>query len=43
MSIESTCSKRNAEEKEVDECDSYNLGIEEDPQMVRIGKACNHQ
>lgn len=36
-------SKRNVEEKGVEECDSYNLIIEEDPKMVRIRKYCNPQ
>ena len=40
---ESTHSKRNVEEKGVKECDSYNLGTEEDPKMVRIRKPCNPQ
>lgn len=35
--------KRTIEEKGIKECDSYNLGMEDDPKMVRIGKACNSQ
>ena len=38
---ESTCSKRNVEEKRIKECDLYNLGIEEDPKLVIIDKASN--
>ena len=38
---ESTVNRRMAQEKGIVECDSYNLGINEDPRMVRIGKACN--
>ena len=40
---ESTHSKRNLEEKGVEECDSYNPSIEEDPKMVRIRNVCNPQ
>ena len=36
-------SKRNVEGKEVEECDSYNLGTKEDPNMVRTIKSCNPQ
>ena len=32
---ESTCSKRNVEEKGLEECDSYNLGTKEDPKMSK--------
>lgn len=38
---ESTPCKRTIEEKGIKECDSYNLGTEDDPKMVRIGKVCN--
>ena len=31
------------QEKGIEECDSYNLGTEENPKMVQIGKACNPQ
>lgn len=30
-------------ERGIEECNSYNLGTNEDPKMVRIGKACNSQ
>ena len=26
-----------------DDCDSFNLGLEEDPHMVKIGKVCTEQ
>ena len=29
------------QEKGIEECDSYQLGTQEDPRMVRIGKECN--
>ena len=38
---ESTLNRRVTQEKGIKECDSYNLGTNEDPRMVRIGKACN--
>ena len=31
------------QEKVIKECNSYNLGTDEDPKMIRIGKACNTQ
>ena len=40
---ESALNKRTAEEKGIEECDSYNLGIDDDPKMVRVGKACTQQ
>ena len=40
---ESTHSKRSIEEKEIEEYDSYNLGIEEYTKMVRIRMECNPQ
>ena len=33
--------RRVIQEKGIKECDSYNLGTDEEPKMVRIGKACN--
>ena len=30
-------------EKGIKECESYNLGTDDDPRTVRIGKACNTQ
>ena len=33
--------RQMTQEKEIEECDSYILGTDEDPRMVRIGKACN--
>ena len=40
---ESTLNRRETQEKGIEECDTYNLGIEEEQKMVRIGKACNLQ
>ena len=36
---ESTLNRRVTQEKGVKECDSYNLGTDEEPKMVQIGKA----
>ena len=36
-------SRRETQEKGIEECDSYNLGTDEEPKMVQIGKACNQQ
>ena len=33
--------RRETQEKGIKECDSYNLGTNEEPKMVQIGKACN--
>lgn len=30
-------------EKGIEECDSYNLGTDDDPKMVRVRKACSPQ
>ena len=38
---ESTLNRRVTQEKGIKECDSYNLGTDEEPKMVQIGKACN--
>ena len=38
---ESTLNRRETQEKGIEECDSYNLGTDEEPKMVQIGKACN--
>ena len=35
--------KRIVKEKGIDECDSYNLGKDQDPKMVRVGKMRNTQ
>lgn len=35
--------KRTNEEKGIREWDPYNLGMKDDPKMVRIGKACDSQ
>lgn len=35
--------KKIPEEKGTDRCDLYNLGMEDDPKMVRIGEACSLQ
>ena len=40
---ESTLNRRETQEKGIKECDSYNLGTDEEPKMVQIGKACNSQ
>ena len=40
---ESTLNKRKAKEKGIEECDSYNLGSDDDPKMVRVRKACTQQ
>lgn len=40
---ESTLNRRIVQEKGIEECNSYNLGIDEDPRRVRIEKACNAQ
>ena len=40
---ESTLNRRETQEKGIKECDSYNLGIDEEPKMVQIGKVCNQQ
>ena len=33
--------RRVTQEKGIEECDLYNLGTNEEPKMVQIGKACN--
>ena len=38
---ESTLTRRVTQEKGIEECDSYNLGKEEEQKMVQIGKVCN--
>ena len=38
---ESALNRRETLEKGIEECDSYNLGTDEEPKMVQIGKACN--
>ena len=38
---ESTLNRRMTQEKGIEECDLYNLGTEEEPKMVQIGKAYN--
>ena len=40
---ESTLNRRMTQEKGIKECDSYNLGTDEEPRMVQIGKMCNPQ
>ena len=40
---ESTLNRRMTQEKGIEECDSYNLGTNEEPRMVQIGKACNSE
>ena len=39
----SKLNRRMTKEKRIEECDSYNLGNEENPRIVQIGKACNPQ
>ena len=39
----SMLNKRMVKEKGIKECDSYNLGTDEDPKMVSVEKACNAQ
>ena len=39
----SALNRRETQEKGIEECDSYNLGTDEEPKMVQIGKACNQQ
>ena len=38
---ESTLNRRETQEKGIKECDMYNLGTDEEPKMMQIGKACN--
>ena len=40
---ESIVTERMLKEKGIEEHDSYNLGTDEDPKIVRVGKACNAQ
>ena len=40
---ELTLNRRMTQEKGIEECESYNLGTDEDPIMVRIGNTCNAQ
>ena len=40
---ESTLNTRETQEKRIEECDSYNLGTDEEPKMVQIRKVCNKQ
>ena len=40
---ESKLDRRMAKEKGIEECDSYNLGTDDDPKMVRVEKACSAQ
>ena len=40
---EPALNRRTTEEKGIEECNSYNLGTDDDPKMVRVRKACTPQ
>ena len=40
---ESVLNRMETQEKGIKQCDSYNLGNDEEPKMVQIEKACNQQ